>query len=179
MLQRGAASQRRLLYDLPLRVREHIKKDGAVRSVLFCVLISCRCARMASGSVFLSCAVSVSRLTAPPLLWQSFIPLVRCFPIPQGLIAHTLLLRQLPQAYFLARRLAGDVCSLGGVARLAPLRHFTPPNSCAPRSAYGNTPRRNAGLRPAQDAPMAKPAAFPPRALFHAMILSRKTCGSC
>ena len=47
------------------------------------------------------------------------------------------------------------------------------------RPAYENTPRRNAGLRPAQDTPMAKPAAFPPRALFHAMILSRKTCGSC
>ena len=123
MFQRRAASQRRLLYDLPLRVREHIKKDGAVCSVLFCVLISRRCARMASGSVFLSRAVAVSRLTAPPLLRQSFIPPVRRFPIPQGLIAHTLLLRQLPQAYFLARRLAGDVCSLGGVALLTPLRH--------------------------------------------------------
>ena len=147
MFQCLLAPQGRLLHDLQFILGQHIKKDGAISSVLFRVLVTRWRTRMATSGISFSLAVFIYRLTSPLLGQQGFIPLARVLPIPQGLVCNIQLLGQLPQAYFFTLGFPGDIFSLGGVALLAPLRHFAPPNTHCPATRQGNR-KAHSGISP-------------------------------
>ena len=179
VFQRGPNLQRCFLHNLPLLVREHIKKDGAVRSVFFCVLISRWCSRMGPRCIFLSFTILVPRLSAPlPLRWgrHSFVPFILALPVPQGLTLHAQPVGQLCQIDFLATAPALYVFSPGGITLRAPPRHSAaPPLMVTARAAYIYTPRGNVGLRRTQARKQKSPQRFRRRLKIHTINLSRKS----